>query len=317
MQAWSTRGLPASRKLAYWNALSSESIAAMEVTPRDARAFEGEMLREAVGPLTVIDVRSAAVRLAHTRAHVRRLDLPSYILLAPLQGRMQLSVDDGETVDVETGELCLLDHARTYQVEHGDGMRTLCVDIPRATLDSLLPAPHRAVGVRLSPRRGAVRLLTGLLRELGSELHPGALASFTPSFAQGLLGFIAEAYAAEPDCLPETAQVARVAALRARIDAQLTVPDLAPQHIAHDAGISERRLRALLAAEGEGFAAYLLRRRLERCADWLRDPQWRAVNITQIAFRAGFNNATHFGHAFRRCYGMTPRDWRRMAPGSR
>lgn len=310
MQAWSTRGLSPSRKLAYWNALSSESIAAMEVTPRDARAFEGEMIREAVGPLTVIDVRSTAVRLAHTRAHVRRLDAPSYLLLAPLQGRMQLSVDHGAAVDVESGELCLIDHARTYQVEHGDGMRTLCVDIPRATLDSLLPAPQRAVGLRLSPRRGAVRLLAGLLRDLGAELQPGAQASFTPAFAQGLLGFIAEAYATEPGCLPASAQVARVAALRARIDARMAQPDLAPADIAREAGISDRRLRALLAAEGEGFAAYLLRRRLERCAQWLRDARWQQVSITQIAFRAGFNNATHFGHAFRQRYGMSPREWR-------
>jgi AraC family transcriptional regulator, positive regulator of tynA and feaB len=311
MQAWSTRGMPASDKLAYWNALSSESIAAMEVTPRDARAFEGEMLREAVGPLTVIDVRSTAVRLAHTREHVRRLDTPSYILLAPLQGLMQLSVDQGRRVDVETGELCLLDHARTYQLEHGDGMRTLCVDIPRATLDALLPAPQRAVGMRLSPRRGAVRLLGGLLRELGAELQPGAQASFTPAFAQGLLGFIAEAYASEPDCIPESAGEARVAALRLRIESRLAEPELAPRDIAHEAGISERRLRALLATQGEGFAAYLLRRRLERCAECLRDPRWRDVSVTQIAFRAGFNNATHFGHAFRERFGVTPREWRR------
>jgi AraC family transcriptional regulator, positive regulator of tynA and feaB len=314
MQAWSTRGLSPSRKLAYWNALSSESIAAMEVTPRDARAFEGEMLREAVGPLTVIDVRSTAVRLAHTRDHVRRLAMPSYILLAPLQGRMQLSVDNGHGVDVETGDLCLLDHARTYQLEHGDGMRTLCVDIPRATLDALLPAPQRAVGLRLSPRRSAVRMLCGLLRDLGSELHPGALASFTPAFAQGLLGFIAEAYASEPDCLPEAATAARAAALRVRIDARLTEPDLAPRDIAAEAGISERRLRALLADAGEGFAVYLLRRRLERCAGWLSDPLWRNVSITQIAYRAGFNNATHFGHAFRVRYGLSPREWRAALP---
>lgn len=310
MQAWSTRGLPASRKLAYWNALSSESIAAMEVTPRDASAFEGDMLRESLGALTVIDVRSAAVRLAHTRAHVRRLDMPSYILLAPLQGCMQLSVDRANPVDVGTGELCLLDHARTYQLEHGDGMHTLCVDIPRATLDALLPAPQCAVGVPLSPRRSAVRLLSGMLRDLGTDLHPGALASFTPAFAQGLLNFIAEAYAVEAADGPGNALSSRATALRARIDARLAEPDLAPRHIAHEAGISERRLRALLAEDGEGFAAFLLRRRLERCALHLRAPQWRMISITQIAFRAGFNSATHFGFAFRRAYGVTPSEWR-------
>jgi len=159
-----------------------------------------------------------------------------------------------------------------------------------------------------------VRLLSGLLRDLGAELHPGALASFTPAFAQGLLGFIAEAYASEPDSLPEAGIAARVTALRVRIDARLSEPDLAPRDIAAEVGISERRLRALLADAGEGFAAYLLRRRLERCAAWLRDPQWRNVSITQIAFRAGFNNATHFGHAFRVRYGMAPREWRAALP---
>ena len=51
--------------------------------------------------------------------------------------------------------------------------------------------------------------------------------------------------------------------------------------------------------------------RLERCAEWLRQPSWRDISITQIAFRAGFNNATHFGHVFRERYGVAPREWRR------
>ncbi len=38
---------------------------------------------------------------------------------------------------------------------------------------------------------------------------------------------------------------------------------------------------------------------------------WRNVGITQIVFRAGFNITTHFGHAFRERFGVTPREWRR------
>ena len=318
MQTFSTRGLPAPRKVAYWNALSSESFAAMEITPRDAGAFEGELLREAVGPLTLLDVRSAAVRLRHTRAHAARLPSPSYLLLAPLRGRMQLRVDGGDTLQIEPGELCLLDHALPYELEHGDAMRTLCVDIPRAQLDLLLPDPQHAVGRLLRPQRGAVRMLSAMLRELGAELHPGINAHFTPALAQGLLGFIVEAYAADPELVPPAGSAVRIQSLLARIDARLAEPDLAPIHIAGDAGISTRRLRSLLAAQGESFTTYLRRRRLERCAEWLRSPAWQQVSVTQIAFRAGFNNATHFGHAFRLQYGMTPRDWRarRVTPSS-
>ena len=66
----------------------------------------------------------------------------------------------------------------------------------------------------------------------------------------------------------------------------------------------------MLAEGGESFSAYLLRRRLERCADLLRDAAWQGRSITDIAFRNGFNNATHFGHAFRLRYGMTPSEYR-------
>lgn len=311
MQTFTTRGLPAPRKLAYWNALSSESIAAMEIRPRDVGAFEGEMLREAVGALTILDVRSTAVRLQHHEAHVRRLTTPSYILLAPLQGRMMLSVDHGDSVDVASGELCLLDHGRTYQLEHGDGMRTLCVDIPRAALDALLPAPQRVVGCPLRRAQRPVRLLAGLLRELGEELHPGSAASFTPAFAQGLLGFIAEACGGDPGGQPGLG--VGICGLHSRVEARLTEPELAPGQIAREAGISERQLRALFAQTGESFTAYVRRRRLERCAEWLDNPAWAKVGITQLAFRAGFNNATHFGYVFRNQYGMTPSEWRRRS----
>ena len=310
MQTFSTRGLSAPHKVAFWNALSSESFAAMEITPRDAGAFEGELLRESVGPLTLLDVRSAAVRLRHTRTHIARLATPSYLLLAPLQGRMQLRVDRGDPLGLGPGELCLLDHARPYELEHGDAMRTLCVDIPRSQLDLMLPEPWQAVGRLLRPQRSATRMLAAMLRELGAELHPGASASFTPALAQGLLGFIVEAYAADAGPVPPAGVAARVQSLRMRIDARLAEPELAPADIAREAGISERRLRSLLADQGESFSAYLRRRRLERCAEWLRSPAWRHVSVTQIAFRTGFNNATHFGHAFRLQYGMTPRDWR-------
>jgi AraC family transcriptional activator of tynA and feaB len=133
-----------------------------------------------------------------------------------------------------------------------------------------------------------------------------------PALAQGLLGFVAAAYSeAASDALPASA--ARRRALYACIDAWLQDPDLSPAEIAREAGISSRRLRAVLAAGGESFSSYLLRRRLERCADLLRDVRWRGRTITEIAFRSGFNNATHFGYAFKKHYGRTPRDFRASA----
>jgi len=42
----------------------------------------------------------------------------------------------------------------------------------------------------------------------------------------------------------------------------------------------------------------------------LRDENQRASNISEIAYRWGFNDLSHFNKAFRARFDMTPREWR-------
>jgi len=310
MESFSTRGLPAPRKVAYWNALSSETFSAMEIRPRNAATFDGELHREPLGPLTLMDVRSDAVRIRHTRRHARGQDTPSYLLLTPLRGRFELQIAQRAAVTVEVGSFCLLDHAVPYELQHGDAVRVLCIDIPRHTLDAHLAQPGLAVGRLMHPGNPVSRLLASMLREVGGSLQPDTPARFTPAVAQGLLHFVTAAYTqpGEPSSLPTRRQQ-----LLASIDSRLAESGLSPGDIAREHGISTRRLRALLATGDESFRAYLLRRRLEHCARLLRDPARAGQSITQLAFLCGFNNATHFGFAFKKQHGMTPREFRTAA----
>ena len=309
MESFSTRGMPVPHKVAYWNALSSETFAAMEITPRNLSAFDGELRRELLGPLTVMDVRSHAVRIRHTKTHIAHVATPSYLLLTPLRGAFEMLVGREAPRVATTGDYCLLDHAQPYELQHGDAVRVLCLDIPRRSLELLLPHPESAVGRIMHADTGLSRLLAVLMREIGGELDHGPDAKLPPAVAQGLLGFIAATYAeCSDDSLPIAA--ARRDALLRRIEARLHDPDLSPADIAVEFGITARRLRTLLAAGGESFSSYVLRRRLERCAELLSDGKWNKCSITDIAFRAGFNNATHFGYAFKKHFGTTPREYR-------
>jgi AraC-like DNA-binding protein len=103
---------------------------------------------------------------------------------------------------------------------------------------------------------------------------------------------------------------ARAKACREYIDSRLTDPDLHPAEVAAHMAVSQRYLRAVLAADGETFSSYVLRCRLQRCAQLLTDVDWRHRTITEIAFYSGFSSATYFGQAFKTRYGMTPRDYR-------
>ncbi|WP_333718088.1 helix-turn-helix domain-containing protein [Agrobacterium tumefaciens] len=68
------------------------------------------------------------------------------------------------------------------------------------------------------------------------------------------------------------------------------------------------RISVLLEDSGERFSQFLLRQRLQKCADDLRTK--RGSSIGEIAFRWGFNDLSHFSRSFRNHFGVAPREYR-------
>lgn len=87
-------------------------------------------------------------------------------------------------------------------------------------------------------------------------------------------------------------------------------PDLTPATIAAELKLSARYINQPLEAEGTSLSRYIWSRRLDRCAEQLKDPALRARGVAQIAMDDGFNDLSHFSKAFRTKFGMAPRDYR-------
>jgi AraC-like DNA-binding protein len=307
MEAFSTHDVPAARKLAYWNALNSEVFTALEVRADDAGRFEGSLRRRPVGTLTALTVHSAAAHIVHTRRHIQSAQRASCLLMTPLRGVLEVQDRSQPAVRVAPGELCLLDHTEPYGIRHGDDTLTLCVDLPHAELQRVAPDYRGLVGQLIRPDSPTARLLNALLRELGNEVQrPGSVA-LPLAVADSLLALLG------PVC-PVPAGRLRGTALRDQllqwIDRHLTDPALSPAQVAAAFGISQRHLRGLLADSGHRFGNHVLEGRLALAAARLRDPQWSGRGILQVALACGFTNATHFGQAFRRRHGQSPRAWR-------
>jgi AraC-like DNA-binding protein len=312
MESFSTRGLPAARKVTYWNEISRDTFAHMDVQPHDTGRFDGALCRERVGPLTFMDVFSAAVRIRHTRAHIAQMSSPSYLLLAPLQRELELTMEGVPPIRVCAGEFCLLDHARPYELVHGDAVRTICVDLPRQSWDARVPVTSALVGKRMRADSAMSRMLVRHLQSVACEIGPDRSSILPPGFGQSLLDFITATYMASIEVPVGRGVAARAEAYRAYIDANCADPELTPAAVASHFQISERYMRTVLSSEGgDSFSEHLLRRRLERSAALLRDPHRFGSWITTVAFEAGFSNPTHFGSAFKFRYGVTPREYRR------
>jgi AraC-like DNA-binding protein len=78
--------------------------------------------------------------------------------------------------------------------------------------------------------------------------------------------------------------------------------------VAEIVGMSERTLQRRLTQSGTSYSDIVQQARFSIASDLLADSD---LNIADIAFAAGYENAPHFSRAFKRLTGMTPRDYRR------
>jgi AraC-like DNA-binding protein len=81
--------------------------------------------------------------------------------------------------------------------------------------------------------------------------------------------------------------------------------------VAEIVGMSERTLQRRLAQSGSTYSQIVQEARFSIASNLLAVSE---LNIADIAFAAGYDNAPHFSRAFKRFAGMTPRDYR-LAPG--
>lgn len=99
---------------------------------------------------------------------------------------------------------------------------------------------------------------------------------------------------------------ARWHTLVSTFDTLLCEPDLTVAQAAQAMGISPRLLHRLFERRGLRYGSYLLQRRLARAHGELGNPALGHLSVADIAFRAGFNNASHFSRSFRQHYGQAP-----------
>ena len=94
---------------------------------------------------------------------------------------------------------------------------------------------------------------------------------------------------------------------------ELHDPELTPQHVADHLGISLRTLHLRFKQIGPSFTQWLRDERLKACSVTLRDQNQRRLNISEIAYRWGFNDLSHFNKSFRARFNQTPTQWRNEA----
>lgn len=233
------------------------------------------------------------------------------LVLLPIEDGVALKTAVGHQI-VAAGHLLLLPRKGDWSVSFQREMRAVLLSVTSEPLYGRRAAPDDEVRVMAPGGLSDVfaRMMELAARDLEtlSNLEWAALAhslsDLLPTFLRPQNEVTSELGSGS------ATKAATLHRLCQTIERRLDDPDLTPAKIASVEGISERYLQKLFEGTGSSFTNYLRERRLQRTSADLSNPAEADHSISEIAFRAGFNDSAHFSRVFRQRFGLSPREFR-------
>lgn len=311
MQVWDIARAPTSKQFDMWRDVICQAFVPLVPAKIDSRpGFAARVEQRSVGTMACSVMSSRSQSTAHGPAEVRRTTGAYYFVNLQVAGVCHVR-QLGCEATVRPGQFAIVDTTAPYQLVCPQDFKTVSFQISRSQLVNLTGAEPNS-GAVVDTRDPAGQVVAAMMRELwalgGSDSpnHQGTLweRAFTAAIAATLTN------------KPSEETFYNGADLRLAIErfarANLQNPNLSAASVGTAFGISERHLHKLFNTAELSFAAYVRRERLHRCAAVLAASPTNH-SIAAVAAEHGFMNPAAFSRAFRKEFGVTPREVRASA----
>jgi AraC-like DNA-binding protein len=262
-----------------------------------------------VGDVMLARCTASAQHFSRSLNKIAEDSIDHYMVQLFISGTVEME-RNGRLIQGHAGRIVTFDCGEVLDSTNSD-FDLLSVFVPRRRLSPLLLRPDVAHGLVLDPESAATRILTNFYMDIYRNaplLTPGdgqvMADTLIQLMAQALNG--ERALQPEPHTLTAKALILRV---QTYIRENLTAPDLTPAAIAQALGLSRSTLYRLFEQHG-GVGNYVREQRLRWALKQLLSTHGTGLNISRIAYGAGFNSLSHFTRAFRDRFACTPSDVR-------
>jgi AraC-like DNA-binding protein len=303
---WSTDALDERDRFSFWNDVVCRSVVHVS-TESPGNSFSARIVGRNFGSLRFAAFDSVSHEIVRTDRHIAQSPDDSYLISLQLAGQSRIA-QDGTTIVLDPHQIAIFDVQKPFHIAFPNEVSRILAVIPRQMIE-----------LRTSSlRRQPLRKMTSVSPYFDlARRHMMQLSGGIPDLNESVAGLLCENLCnllvlenfgdMPSDRLePELMLDAMLAFCRQNLhDAKLS-----PRFVAAHFGVSVRTLHLRFRTMGQSFGRWLLGARLDACCRALQLPYNRNSPISDIAFRFGFNDLSHFNKAFRAHYGMSPSDWK-------
>ncbi|MGK5113786.1 helix-turn-helix domain-containing protein [Geodermatophilus sp. CPCC 205506] len=309
MPVWDSTPLPERDQFDYWNDVICRAFVPLRAVRRTDRP--GFAARVETRPLVEVNrarIVSQPQETLHGVREVADTDAAYYFVNLQLAGRCAVRQGGRESV-VGPGQFTVVDTTEPYSFDLDGVWHMVSYRVPHAHLSSRLGGrrPSTAVAVGGAGAGGVVTALMHALWQVGDEVDRTGTRDLEQSFVSAVAA--ATAAGVEPGRFDRGA--VRAAVLQ-HVRDHLGDRTLSVTTVCRRFAISPRTLHNLFADAEDSFGATVRAMRLDRCALVLAAAA-PTVTVTEIATAHGFDDPSSFSRAFRRRFGVSPREARQGA----
>src|SRR5699024_8123641 len=303
LSVFSTMNAPIEERVPLWEDETRETMLGLRVSSFANESMSSAMLNSSLDSvkLTAMKCNEHVVERSDALLKTSQADVIVFCLLNKgtafyygRQGMTNLREMDAVIYDADT----------PFLYAFGSSMAQYVYQIPRSefyrmTGRQTLDEPLFFRGSQSPMLAASRRIFTSTIRAFraGKNVDPGQIEQ---TF-MGVFEYLVGSEHQNPDAVYFTAA-------KEFIDEQWYWPDLAVKDVAKAVGISERQIARVFSANNLSIGKYISDIRLENSYKLLTIRGAEKMSIGQLAQHAGFRHASQFSRAFKRKYGITPRD---------
>jgi AraC-like DNA-binding protein len=272
-------------------------------------SFWGKIEYASIGDVRIAKLTASRHRVVRTPNYARR-DNDGFLKVALQMKGMSCFEQGGRKVVLSPNEWSIYDTTRPYTVTVPQDTEMLVVMVPRDNLSTQRLHLEDLMVRKFPGRVGMGRLAYQFMISAFDEIP-----IITPEAEWEIAGAISHLIRLT---MLDASEVQNEVSLRevwrdrikAYIGAHLRDPELSIDRIAGAMNCTKRYVHKVFQSEGASVSESILRMRLTRCREDLRNPARSRNSITEIAYSWGFNNPAHFSRAFKDEFNVSPRFFR-------
>lgn len=308
-ERWQSAVLPPSRQLPGFQEVLDRTHFHWDLKPDQDDHYIAEVRRRAVNDYMLTHIIADPVIGFRSTQDINKSDESYFCLLYFTGGECLLEQGINSTV-INSGRISIWDSTRPARFQNNSRLDQYSLLIPRDEAKLMIPGIEDMCGLSVDGTKGLGAILHSHLRQIHDSIDI-VDPEDRPAVLRATVELVAAAF--KPEDANQSSSAFRKAVLnrvQEYIVANLGDPELSPASIAATFQFSPRYLHRLFEQSDQSVGSWIRKRRLNAAKGDLGDAIKSGLSITDIAMRRGFADPSHFSHAFKNEFGMSPRDFK-------